>query len=191
VAIYGTAWTSGADKPGSSKAWRIRQAMGVEMLLVVRHADAGDKGSWEGPDRLRPLSLAGRRQAEGLIVRLEDYPIERILCSPTVRCHQTVQPLARDRFLRIEPLAALRVDASPAEVLAVFWDRELRNAVLCMHGEGIGLLLTQLLADVLLVEDPLDWPKGSTWLLQRTDQPRVRGRLLAPLVLDGARIPER
>jgi phosphohistidine phosphatase SixA len=52
------------------------------MLLVVRHADAGDKRTWKGPDSLRPLSPTGHHQAEGLIVRLEDYPVERILCSP-------------------------------------------------------------------------------------------------------------
>jgi phosphohistidine phosphatase SixA len=154
------------------------------MLLVVRHADAGDKSSWEGPDLLRPLSPAGRRQAEGLVVRLEYFPVERILSSPTLRCRQTVQPLARDRFLKVEPLAALGVEASPAQVLAVFWSPALRHAVLCTHGETIGQLLTQLLADGLVVEDPLDWPKGSTWLLQRTDHRQVRGRLLAPLQLE-------
>ena len=155
------------------------------MLLVVRHADAGDKGSWEGPDLLRPLSPAGRRQAEGLVVRLEDFPVERILSSPTLRCRQTVQPLARDRFLEVEPVAALGVGASPAQVLAVFWSQALGHAVLCTHGETIGQLLTQLLADgLVVVEGPLDWPKGSTWLLQRTDQGQVRGRLLAPLQLE-------
>jgi 8-oxo-dGTP diphosphatase len=111
------------------------------MLLVVRHADAGDKRGWNGPDLLRPLSAAGRRQAEGLVVRLDDYPIERILCSPSLRCVQTVQPLAADRFLEIEPLATLGVGAGPAEVLGVFWDLALRNAVLCTHGETIGGLL--------------------------------------------------
>jgi 8-oxo-dGTP diphosphatase len=153
------------------------------MLLVVRHADAGDKRTWGGPDVLRPLSPTGHRQAEGLVVRLEDYPVERILCSPTLRCQQTVEPLAHDRMLRIESVPALGVNTTPAQLLTLFWDLELRNSVLCTHGEGIGLLLTRLIADALLVEDPLDWPKGSTWLLQRTDQRQVRGRLLAPLVL--------
>jgi phosphohistidine phosphatase SixA len=32
------------------------------MLLVVRHADAGDKRTWSGPDALRPLSPTGHRQ---------------------------------------------------------------------------------------------------------------------------------
>jgi 8-oxo-dGTP diphosphatase len=156
------------------------------LLLVVRHADAGDKRTWKGPDRLRPLSPSGQFQAEGLVVRLEDYPVERILCSPTLRCHQTVEPLARDRLLSIETVPALGVDTSPAQLLALFWDLEVRNSVLCTHGEGISLLLTQLIADVLLVEDPLDWPKGSTWLLERVNRRQVRGRFLGPLVLNGA-----
>jgi 8-oxo-dGTP diphosphatase len=156
------------------------------VLLVVRHADAGDKRTWEGPDQLRPLSPSGHLQARGLVVRLEDYPVERILCSPTLRCRQTVEPLARDRLLGIETVPALGVDASSAELLSLFWDLELRNSVLCTHGEGIGLLLTRLLADALVVEDPLDWPKGSTWLLERINRRRIRGRFLGPLVLDGA-----
>jgi 8-oxo-dGTP diphosphatase len=154
------------------------------MLLVVRHADAGDRSTWKGPDHLRRLSPTGHLQAEGLVVRLEDYPVERILCSPTLRCHQTVEPLARDRRLRIESVPALAVDASPVQLLDLFWDPELRNSVLCTHGEGIGLLLTRLLAGVLMVEDPLTWPKGSTWLLERIHRRRVRGRFLAPLVHD-------
>jgi 8-oxo-dGTP diphosphatase len=157
------------------------------MLLVVRHADAGDKSAWKGPDELRPLSPSGHLQAEGLVVRLEDYPVERILCSPTLRCYQTVQPLARDRMLRTESLPALGMDAGPAQPLALLWDLELRNSVLCTHGEGIGLLLTRLIGDALPVEDPLDWPKGSTWLLERVDRRRVRGRFLAPSCPNGVR----
>jgi phosphohistidine phosphatase SixA len=154
------------------------------MLLLVRHADAGTKSTWTGPDELRPLSPSGHLQAEGLVVRLEDYPVERILCSPTLRCSQTVQPLARDRLLRIETIPALGVGAGPAALLGLLWDLELRNSVLCTHGEGIGLLLTRLIADALVADDPLDWPKGSTWLLERLSRGRVRGRYLAPLVLD-------
>ena len=160
------------------------------MLLVVRHADAGDKRSWTGLDRRRPLSATGRRQADGLVVRLEDYPVERILSSPALRCLDTVRPLALDRFLKVEPVAALGVDGGLDPLLAMLWDRELRDAVLCTHGETIGLLVARLVGDGFDVEEPVHWPKGSTWLLQRTDNGRrqVRGRLLAPLELDG-RVP--
>jgi broad specificity phosphatase PhoE len=158
------------------------------MLLVVRHADAGDTRSWTGPDRLRPLSPTGRRQAEGLLIRLEDYPIDRILSSPTLRSQQTVQPLADDRFLEVEPLAALGMDAGPTQLRALFWDRRLHNVVLCTHGEVIGRLLAELVAEGLVAEDPLDWAKGSTWLVQRTDRGQVYGRLLAPLALEGLQL---
>jgi broad specificity phosphatase PhoE len=122
------------------------------------------------------------------VVRLEDYPIDRILSSPTLRSQQTVQPLADDRFLEVEPLAALGVDAGPDQLRALFWDRGLRNVVLCTHGEVIGRLLAELVAEGLVAEDPLDWPKGSTWLVQRTDRGQVYGRLLAPLALEGLQL---
>jgi phosphohistidine phosphatase SixA len=154
------------------------------ITFLVRHADAGAKGSWDGPDEERPLSSAGFRQAEGLVMRMEDYPVDRILCSPTARCQQTVQPLARDRLLPIEPVAALGVDAGLTEILKLFLDRRLRNTVLCTHGESIGRLFVQLAAQGLVAPEPLHWPKGSTWLLQRTDRREVHARYLSPLALD-------
>jgi broad specificity phosphatase PhoE len=160
------------------------------MLMVVRHADAGDKRSWTGLDRQRPLSATGRRQADGLVVRLEDYPVERVLSSPSLRCLDTVRPLARDRFLEVEPVAALGVASGLDPLLAMLWDRELRNAVLCTHGETIGQLVARLAEDGFDLKGPLHWPKGSTWMLQPSHNGRrhVRGRVLEPLELDG-RVP--
>src|SRR5215211_2579931 len=114
------------------------------ITFLVRHGDAGDKRRWDGPDAGRPLSPAGLDQAEGLVLRLEDYPVERILCSPTARCQQTVEPLARDRLLGIEPVAVLGVDGGPSEILELFWDGQLGYAVLCTHGEMIGRLFARL-----------------------------------------------
>jgi phosphohistidine phosphatase SixA len=154
------------------------------ITFLVRHGDAGVKGSWDGPDVGRPLSPAGLDQAEGLVLRLEDYPVERILCSPTVRCQQTVQPLAHDRFLGIEPAAALGVDADSTEILELFWDRRLGNVVLCTHGETIGQLFARLAGHGLVAPEPLQWPKGSAWLLQRIGRWQVHARYLSPLALD-------
>ena len=64
------------------------------MPYLLRHAHAGDKHAWNGPDLARPLSGAGRREAHGLLTQLRDYPIIRVLSSPAVRCLQTVEPLA-------------------------------------------------------------------------------------------------
>ena len=105
------------------------------------------------------------------MLRLEDYPVERILSSPTMRCRRTVEPLAKDRWLQIESVPALGVDARAARLRTILSDRSLRHAVLCTHGETIGQLFTQLARDGLEVEEPLDWPKGSTWLLRRAGVP--------------------
>jgi 8-oxo-dGTP diphosphatase len=153
------------------------------LFLLVRHADAGDKHRWQGPDSLRPLSPAGQAEAAGLVIGLDDYPIWRILTSPTLRCHQTVQPLARDRRLRIEHESALGVGADLASVLALLEDPRLQDTVLCTHGELIGQVLTRLVADGLAVDQPLQWPKGSTWLLDGANGRLTHARYLPPLVL--------
>jgi hypothetical protein len=99
------------------------------VLFLVRHAHAGDKRQWQAPDDLRPLSLAGQAEAAGLVVRLEDYPIRRILTSPALRCRQTLQPLARGCGLRVEPEVTFGVDAELARVLALLEDLRLQDAV--------------------------------------------------------------
>jgi 8-oxo-dGTP diphosphatase len=121
------------------------------------------------------------------VVRLEDYPIWRILTSPALRCHQTVQPLARDRRLRVEPEPALGVGADPARVLALLEDPRSQDAVVCTHGEVIGQVLTRLVADGLAVDQVLTWPKGSTWLLYGANGRLTHARYLPPLLLPQAR----
>jgi len=56
------------------------------------------------------------------------------------------------------------VDAPPVRLLQLVTDPGLHQAVLCGHGEQIGLLLGQL-ADGGLPIEPRCWPKGSTWVL--------------------------
>ena len=121
------------------------------------------------------------------MIGLDDYPIGRILTSPTLRCQQTVQPLARDRRLRIECEVALGVDTDPVRVQALLEDPRLQDTVVCTHGEVIGQVLTRLVADGLAVDQPLQWPQGSTWLLDGTNGRLTHARYLPPLVLAPAR----
>jgi 8-oxo-dGTP diphosphatase len=72
------------------------------VVLLIRHASAGDRYEWEGDDRLRPLDERGRRQANQLVELLEQYEITRLLSSPFLRCIQTVEPLAQARGFDIE-----------------------------------------------------------------------------------------
>ena len=51
-------------------------------LLLVRHASAGDRTTWEGDDRERPLDDRGRRDAEELVEQLGSFDVQAILTSP-------------------------------------------------------------------------------------------------------------
>jgi 8-oxo-dGTP diphosphatase len=151
------------------------------MVSLVRHAHAGDKHQWPGRDHDRPLSVPGHHEAHGLLARLRNYPIGRILTSPAVRCVQTVEPLSQRRAVPIELVDALRVDTPVASLLALVTDPGLETAVLCGHGEQIAALVRQLADGGLVGDAPLRWAKGSTWVLD-TNQGRVVGaRYLPPL----------
>src|SRR6186713_883932 len=66
-------------------------------LLFIRHADAGDAGTWPGDDAARPLSKKGRRQAKrlgDLLDRLHVRP-DSILASPRVRAADTAKIVGR------------------------------------------------------------------------------------------------
>jgi 8-oxo-dGTP diphosphatase len=152
------------------------------MVYLVRHAHAGSKAGWDGPDLARPLSATGRRQALGLVARLRRYPVHRILCSPAHRCRQTVEPLARHRGLAVEATDVLGVDATADGVLELLGDPAIRHAVLCTHGELIGQVFEKLLADGLDLPGRPRWPKGSTWVLDRDGDHVAEASYLEPLV---------
>jgi hypothetical protein len=104
------------------------------------------------------------------------------MASPALRCQQTVEPLSQRRAVPIELVDALSVDAPPVRLLQLVTNPGLHQAVLCGHGEQIGLLLGQL-ADGGLPIEPWYWPKGSTWVLDANDGQVTGARYLAPLRL--------
>jgi phosphohistidine phosphatase SixA len=145
----------------------------VHILYLVRHADAGEKWRWSEADALRPLSPVGWRQAEALVARLHGHPVGRILSSPTARCRQTVEPLARQRGLPLEEVDELAVDADPAALLALTGRSGASDGdaatVLCTHGELISRLFDRLAAAGVRFPVAPTWPKGSTWILRHAN----------------------
>jgi len=153
------------------------------MVYLVRHAHAGSKAEWDGPDLARPLSETGQRQAAGLVARLRHYPVHRILSSPADRCRQTVQPLASQLGLAVEEADLLGVDATADGVLELLADPAIRHTVLCTHGELIGQVFDKLIGEGLDLRSRPRWPKGSTWVLHRRGGDRVaEASYLEPLV---------
>lgn len=157
------------------------------MRYLVRHADAGDKRGWNGPDHDRPLSSAGHREAMGLVSVLADCPIRGIMSSPAVRCWQTVQPLAEERRLAVRADATLAVDADVDRAIALVLDTRADDLVLCTHGELIGPVLVRLRELGAFINDELAWPKGSVWLLEAADGAITRATYLPPYQSDARR----
>jgi phosphohistidine phosphatase SixA len=156
-------------------------AEGRSALLLVRHAHAGVRGRWVGLDRERPLSDVGWRQAEGLVVLLGGFGIQRILSSPYVRCVQTAQPLARALGLEVEPRDELAEDRPVGDAVALAEGLLGNTAALCSHGDILPPLLERLAAEHGVALPP-DRPfaKGATWVMEALDRRLVSARDLPP-----------
>ncbi|MDG3011069.1 NUDIX hydrolase [Rhodococcus sp. D2-41] len=81
------------------------------VLLVVRHAKAGRRGSFDGDDTLRPLDRTGRGQAERLIDQLLAFGATDIHTADRTRCIETVTPLANRLGTTIHSEPALSEEA--------------------------------------------------------------------------------
>lgn len=132
-------------------------------VLLVRHAKAGDREKWEGPDDHRPLTAKGEAQAEALVDLLAGYEIDRVLSSPYLRCTQTVAPLAAARGLAVEPCDDLAEGEGRAGIaLTRRLLTEPAYTVLCSHGDVVEEVL-----DALGVQRDDFTRKGATWVLEQ------------------------
>jgi phosphohistidine phosphatase SixA/8-oxo-dGTP pyrophosphatase MutT (NUDIX family) len=136
-------------------------------LYVIRHAKAGIRAAWSGPDEERPLTRRGRKQARRLVERFQGLDIQRILSSPFVRCMQTVEPLAEARGLPVEVATELREGASVDELLRGLGTFGDRPTVVCGHGTEIRSMIDRLEAGGATIEGARGIAKGSVWVLDR------------------------
>ena len=135
-------------------------------LYLVRHAKAGSRGRWEGPDEARPLSEAGWAQARKLVERFADVPVSHLLSSPYLRCRQTLEPLAQDADVVVEVAPPL-AEAGRFEAVLALLDTLPEHAVLCSHGDVIPDTIDALVRRGMTIEGEAEWRKGSMWVLER------------------------
>jgi 8-oxo-dGTP diphosphatase len=119
----------------------------TDTLVVLRHARARKRESWDGPDEARPLTGPGLRDAESLVPVLSAYGVTRVVSSDSLRCRQTVQPYAEDHVLALD--ADPRVneedwtdDGVAAVVTHLLGAKE--SAVLCSHRPVLPAILESL-----------------------------------------------
>lgn len=137
------------------------------LRLLLRHSDAGIRAEWSGADDWRALSPLGQVQAEEVAARLSGLHILRILSSPSLRCRQTVVPLARQLGLDVEPCRDLAADADPRRLVSFLRHPETEAAVLCTHRETLETLFAQLALDRTVVpEGGPAMAKAAAWLMR-------------------------
>ncbi|GAA1813183.1 NUDIX domain-containing protein [Planosporangium flavigriseum] len=134
------------------------------LVMLLRHAYAGEREEWEGDDDDRPLDDGGRATARALAPLLAVYGPTRIISAGRSRCVQTVEPLAAMTGLPIE--VDDRFDESADAKSAAGLIRELAASdgviVVCSQGGLIpGVVGT------ISGRDPGSYrtPKGSGWVL--------------------------
>lgn len=102
-------------------------------LYLMRHGPAGNSETWQGDDRLRPLTGKGQQKvraaAEGL--KQLDPGVDLLLSSPLVRARQTADIVAR----------ALHLDVEEQEALAPGFGLEQLASLLASHPDAQGMML--------------------------------------------------
>jgi len=147
-------------------------------LILLRHARAGSRSDWDGPDDLRPLDRKGRAQAQRLAEVLPVFAPTAVLSARRTRCEETAAPLAERLGLEVQPLDELgeeEFSADPTAGMAVL-ERLLEPrrtpgvTVVCSQGGAIPSALLTLGVHWDGVVGRLFPPaaKGSVWVLGGT-----------------------
>jgi 8-oxo-dGTP diphosphatase len=150
-------------------------------LHIVRHAHAGKKSQWTGDDDERPISPLGFAQAKSLGEVLPK--VRRLIASPTVRCHQTLEPLSERLGLEIESDRALGKTTSLNKTLTLLDDLIAAddNVAVCSHGEVLGPLMRELEATgVKLAGGGPANQKGSVWTVKVTKGDMIKATYRHP-----------
>ena len=140
------------------------------VIVLVRHARAGKRSEWSGPDLERPLDPSGRRQARRLSRFLQHFAPDRVLSADPLRCVQTVGPLANDLALDVVVERAFgdqayEHDPAAAEAALLALAKPRRVCVVCSQGATIPGLVPAVLPDVRTAETK----KAGAWVLSFVD----------------------
>lgn len=146
---------------------------------LVRHAKAGSRGRWNGPDHERLLSSRGEQQSKKIAKFLVKKDITHIISSPYARCLQTVAHLSSQTGVETEARSELGEGSPPDKILNLLTKISAENAVLCSHGDVIGIIMNYVESlGVNLDSDRSE--KGSIWVLDFSYGQVINARYIEP-----------
>ena len=142
------------------------------MIFIVRHAHAGNRSAWSGPDHKRPISPKGIKQTRELTRYLVKKGATQIFTSPYLRCVQTMAPLAHalnTHYIDLPELA----EGAPPEGAAALVRTAKDGTVICSHGDVLAGLVGHLAAHGAPINSKLNIEKGGIWRLKLDDDGRI------------------
>ncbi|MEX5266410.1 MULTISPECIES: NUDIX hydrolase [Kocuria] len=115
-----------------------RASLATRPVIVIRHAKAKPRSSWQRAEGDRPLAATGKRQALAVTRLLAAWQPKRVVTSPWLRCISTVVPYAKKYGIKVKERSQLteaahkRHPKRAAQVTEQLFDTE-RPVVLCTH----------------------------------------------------------
>lgn len=135
-------------------------------LYIVRHAKAGKRSEWDGPDESRPLSDKGWEQAQAIAEKLVGLKPSALISSPAVRCMQTLEPLSKATKIEIFADKRLFEHGDVAKMLELLEDAK-DLTVISSHGDMIPEAIKLLQQRGMQIGSKPDWRKASVWIVER------------------------
>jgi 8-oxo-dGTP diphosphatase len=154
------------------------------LVVLVRHATAGTRHAWHGPDRLRPLDSVGHRQVEALTPLLALTMPDRILSATPLRCRETVTPLGESLGLsvKVDPVFDEESPDGTAGAAAAVQAlaQEGGTTVIGSQGKVIPPLLRLIRPASATKVEEFRTPKGTGWLVAFAGTAPVAADRIAP-----------
>lgn len=158
----------------------LRDTDPTRAFMLVRHGSAGERASWRGDDRERPLDETGHAQADALVPLLDAYDIRRVLSADVLRCLETVGPFASLRAVPVEsePLVSetgtlSNPSAAIDRLLTLMGDGDV--TAVCSQGKAIPELLAGVCHSLgYLVPPDSHTRKGGFWVLHLAANGKIR-----------------
>ena len=142
------------------------------MIFIVRHAHAGNRSGWAGPDHKRPISPKGIKQTKVLTDYLIRKGATQIFTSPYLRCIQTMAPLAHALNIHYIDLPEL-AEGSPPEGAAALLRTAQDGTVICSHGDVLANLVGHLAAHGAPIDPKTEIEKAAILRLKLDNDGRV------------------
>ncbi|MEI8022847.1 MAG: phosphoglycerate mutase family protein [Actinomycetota bacterium] len=148
-------------------------------LYIVRHAKAGKRSEWDGPDTLRPLSDKGWEQSQAIAEKLIELKPSALISSPAVRCMQTLEPLSKATKIEIFADKRLFEHGDVAKMIELLEDAK-DSTVISSHGDMIPEVIKILQRRGMEIGSKPDWRKATVWVLNRTKNGFKSAFVMAP-----------